>query len=61
MTLLHDAVDAKKLDVRMIERSIGRGTLNQSDVEKNQKTLPDDSENADYTSIEDLANDGKTE
>jgi hypothetical protein len=61
MTLLHDAVDAKKLDVRMIERSIARGTLTASDVEKSQKQLPDDAENAEYTSIEALANDGKTE
>jgi len=61
MTLLHDAVDAKKFDVRMIERSIARGTLATSDVEKVQKQLPDDAENAEYTSLDTLANDGKTE
>ena len=62
MTLLHDAVDAKKFDVRMIQRSIACLDLSaSSDVEKVQKQLPDDAENADYTSIDTLANDGKTE
>ena len=35
--------------------------LNQAEIEKSLKQLPDDSENADYISIEDLANDGKFE
>ena len=61
MTLLHDAVDAKKLDVRLIEKGIARGNLNAAEIEKSLKLLPDDSENADYVSIEDLANDGKFE
>lgn len=61
MTLLHDAVDAKKLDIRVVERNLSRGTVSPSDVDKQVKALPDDSVNAEYTSIEELANDGKSE
>lgn len=60
MTLLHEAVDTKKLDTRMIERNIARGHLTNDELEKSLKALPDDSENADYTSLDDLANDGAT-
>jgi hypothetical protein len=60
MTLLHDAVNAKKLDVRLIERGIARGALSQNELEKSTKELPDDSENAEYVSIESIANDGKS-
>jgi hypothetical protein len=58
MTLLHEAVDAKKMDVRLVERNMLRGVLTQDDVEKNLKKLPDDAANAEYISIESLANDG---
>jgi hypothetical protein len=61
MTLLHDAVDAKKLDTRVVERNVLRGTVSPTEVDKATKQLPDDAANADYTSIEDLANDGKSE
>jgi len=59
MALLHDSVDAKKLDVRMVERNVTRGVISQNDVEKALKQLPDDSENAEYVSIESLADDGE--
>jgi hypothetical protein len=57
MTLLNDAVEQKKFDTRMVERNVARQVLSQDEVEKNLKKLPDDSENAEYTSIESLAND----
>jgi hypothetical protein len=57
MTLLHEAVDSKRFDVRVIERNVERGLLSPKEVEKSIKDLADDSENAEYVSIESLAND----
>jgi hypothetical protein len=58
MTLLHEAVDAKKMDVRLVERNINRGVMSAEEVEKNLKKLPDDSENAEYIAIESLMTEG---
>jgi hypothetical protein len=55
MTLLHEAVESKKLDVRVVERNISRGSVRAEDYEKSLKALPDDSENAEYVNIETLA------
>ncbi len=54
MTLLHDATEFKKMDVRMVERNLARGVISQDEVEKSAKKLEDDEENADYTVIDDL-------
>lgn len=43
----------------MVERNVTRGVISQNDVEKALKQLPDDSENAEYVSIESLADDGE--
>ena len=56
MTLLHEAVEAKKMDVRMVERNLSRGIIQSDDVEKNLKKLPDDSDNAATISTEALMN-----
>jgi len=57
MALLHEAVEKKKLDVRMVERNVSRGVISQADVDQAVKALPDDSDNAIYISVESLAND----
>jgi hypothetical protein len=44
----------------MVERNIARGLLSTDELEKSLKTLPDDGDNATYTSIDDLAADGST-
>lgn len=54
MTLLNDAVESKKLDVRMVERNVSRGVVSADDVEKALKKLPDDEDNADWTSLDEL-------
>lgn len=54
MTLLHEAVDSKKFDTRMVERNILRGVANKEDLDKVLKTLPDDAENAEFISVESL-------
>ena len=61
MALLHEAVEKKKLDVRMVERNVARGVITQADVDQSVKALPDDSENALYVSVESLANDSQGE
>jgi hypothetical protein len=57
MALLHDAVGFKKLDVRMIERNIARGVITQAELDAAASQLPDDSENAEWVSLESLSND----
>ncbi|MEK6578360.1 MAG: hypothetical protein AABZ55_03965 [Bdellovibrionota bacterium] len=54
MTLLHDSVDSKKFDVRMVERNLTRGVVTADDFEKSLKKLPDDEDNADWTSLDEL-------
>lgn len=58
MTLLHEAVEAKKLDIRLIERNVARGVITADEVEKNLKKLPDDGDNAETISIESLMDEG---
>lgn len=54
MTLLHEAVEQKKLDVRLVERNISRGVVSQADVDQAVKALPDDAANASYVSIDSI-------
>jgi hypothetical protein len=58
MTLLHESVDFKKLDVRMIERNVARGVISAEDVQKAASKLPDDAENAEWVSIESIEGEG---
>jgi hypothetical protein len=54
MALLHESVDSKKLDVRMVERNTARGVIKVDDLEKSLKTLPDDADNAEWISLDTL-------
>lgn len=60
MSLLHEAVEQKKYDSRVSQRNLERGILKTEDLEGFVKNLPDDAENAEYVSIESLANDNST-
>jgi hypothetical protein len=57
MALLHDSVDSKKLDVRLVERNIARGVITLDEVQKALATLPDDSDHAEWVEIESLTED----
>lgn len=59
MALLHDSVNSKKFDVRLVERNIARGRVTSKELEDALKVLPDDSENAEWVSIDSLDNDGE--
>jgi hypothetical protein len=52
MTLLKDATENKKFDTRVMERNIQKNFIKSEDVEKLTQQLPDDSENAEYMSVD---------
>jgi hypothetical protein len=58
MVLLSDAVQFKKFDTRLVERSLARGVLSSKDLEHAVAQLPDDSENADWVSVDSFDQDG---
>ena len=58
MVLLSDAVQFKKFDTRLVERSISRGVLSSSELEAALKQLPDDAENATWISVDTFTQDG---
>lgn len=55
-SLLKDGIDEKKFDVRMIEKNIFRNVITEKEVKQVVETLPDDSENAAFISLDDIAN-----
>ena len=54
MSLLHQSVEEKKFDVRVVERNVERNAISAKDWDKTVKELPDDAANADYVSLESL-------
>jgi hypothetical protein len=52
MALLHESVDFKKMDVRLIERNIARGVLSKEELDRALKNLPDDAENGEWVSLD---------
>ncbi|OFZ69764.1 MAG: hypothetical protein A3K03_13515 [Bdellovibrionales bacterium RIFOXYD1_FULL_44_7] len=57
MTLLQKAVEEKKFDSRIVERNVERGVLRAEDVNQFTNDLPDETENADWVTLESLIND----
>ncbi len=54
MSLLHEAINEKKFDVRMLERNLVRNVVTDKEAKAQLDQLPDDSENALFTSLDDL-------
>ena len=54
MSLLSRCTEEKEFDVRIVPRKLSKGLMLQEEVEKHNKKLVDDSENADYLNIETL-------
>lgn len=52
MALLSDGIKEKEFDVRMVQRALNKGLLQQDEVEKHEKKLADDGENAEYINLE---------
>lgn len=54
MSLLHDSIQEKKFDTRMLDKNLVRNVVTDKDVKSYVEQLPDDAHNADYQSIEEL-------
>lgn len=54
MALLHESAESKRLDVRLIERNLARGVITHEQLKKAEQELPDDSDNAEWISVESL-------
>jgi hypothetical protein len=61
MALLHEAVEEKKLDVRVAERNISRGVISSEELQKALDKLPDDSDNSQWVNIDSLLRDESSE
>ena len=57
MSLLKDAIQEKKLDIRMMEKNLSKGLITSDEVTRTENALEDDAENAEYISIESIAAD----
>jgi hypothetical protein len=53
--LLNEAVESKKMDTRLIERNVTKGLLSHEEVQSYTQQLPDESENADWISVDELS------
>jgi hypothetical protein len=54
MSLLHDSIQEKKFDVRMLDKNLVRNVVSDKEVKTHLEQLPDDAENANYINIEEL-------
>ena len=57
MTLLKDASEAKKSDIRLIDRNFKKGLISQDEIQRLAGQLPDDAANAEWVSVETLSDD----
>ena len=55
MSLLHDSIINKKFDVRMLDKNLVRGVITDKEVKAQIEQLPDDSENAVFVSLDEVA------
>lgn len=55
MSLLHESIQEKKLDVRMLEKNLVRNVVTDKEVKEAISSLKDDSENAAYISLDEIA------
>ncbi len=59
MSLLHESIQNKKFDVRMLEKNLVRGVVSDAEAKAVIQSLPDDAENAAYASLEEIEKQGK--
>ena len=52
MALLSNGLKEKEYDVRMVQRGLNKGLVQQDEIDKHLKKLSDDAENADYIDLE---------
>jgi hypothetical protein len=54
MSLLHDSINEKKFDTRMLEKNLVRNVVTDKEAKAKVEALPDDAENAEYISLDEL-------
>ncbi len=54
MSLLKTATEEKVFDVRVVEKNLGRGRVDNKQVEKKVADLPDDANHAQYIGVAEL-------
>jgi hypothetical protein len=55
MSLLHDAILDKKFDTRMLDKNLVRNVVTDKEVKAKVESLPDDADNAEFISLDDVA------
>jgi hypothetical protein len=55
MSLLHEAIQDKKLDIRMLDKNLVRNVVSDKEVKQAIASMPDDAENASYISLDEIA------
>jgi hypothetical protein len=54
MSLLHEAIQDKKFDTRMIEKNLVRNVISDKELKTSVEKLADDAENAIVISLDDI-------
>jgi hypothetical protein len=55
MSLLHESIDSKKFDTRMLEKNLVRNVVTDKEAKAHVEALPDDSENAIFINLDEVA------
>jgi len=55
MSLLHESIQEKKFDTRMIDKNLVRNVITDKEVKTTVESLPDDAENATFVSLDEVA------
>ena len=55
MSLLHDSINEKKFDVRMLEKNLVRKVVTDKEAKTFVEELPDDAANAEFISLDAIA------
>jgi nitrogen regulatory protein PII len=54
MSLLHESIQNKKFDTRMLEKNLVRNVVSDKEVKTFVEQLPDDAENAAFISLDEI-------
>jgi hypothetical protein len=60
MSLLHESIDKKKFDTRVVDKNLVRSVVTDAEYKQFVAKLADDSENALYIGIEDIEASGSS-
>lgn len=54
MSLLHESIDKKKFDTRVVDKNLVRSVITDAEYKQFIAKLPDDSENVQYVGVEEI-------